>query len=224
MSSLADAIESDLAWREAELGSLKLLAAREDQKSVRYRALLRALWCLLYAHYEGFFKYTWDLYLETIERLAVPRRDATEELARFSLKTEFKTMKGDLSDAKLWSYFTSDFASWMAQAMTFNCKLETDSNLWPSVARKNLTAVGLPCSVIDANELKLSALVTRRNDIAHGKPMVIKTLSDYQPYEDAAVLAMHELGIAVLESVESKAYLLPASVGPPATLTASPSI
>lgn len=41
--SASSALEVDLSWREAELGSLKLLVAREDVDSVRYRAFARSL-------------------------------------------------------------------------------------------------------------------------------------------------------------------------------------
>jgi hypothetical protein len=61
--------------------------------------------------------------------------------------------------------------------------------------------------VVDRNELKLKALVSRRNDIAHGKKMVIQTIEEYQPYEEAALLVMHELAVAVLECLEHEKYL-----------------
>ncbi|MCU1308971.1 MAG: hypothetical protein JWO20_96 [Candidatus Angelobacter sp.] len=95
----------------------------------------------------------------------------------------------------------------MLEETTFDVKLETDSNLWPSVARKNCSELALPSEYVTTHELKLKALVSRRNDIAHGKRMIIKTLSDYQPYEEAALQTMHELAIAVLEALESKSHL-----------------
>ena len=68
MSTWSDQIEADLKWREGELASLKLLAASADHGSDRQRAILRALWAMLYAHYEGFCLFCWDLMLSAIEK------------------------------------------------------------------------------------------------------------------------------------------------------------
>ena len=207
MNIWSDTLEADLAWRESELGSLKLMAASEAKESVRYRALLRALWCLLYAHYEGFFKFSWDYYLDVLQKLEVPRKDAIDELAQFSLKKAFRGLKSDLSDTALWKHFTNDFDIWMSEKMKFEVGLETGGNLSPSIARETHLCLGLPCFEIDSGEIQLKALVDRRNEIAHGKPLVIKTLDDYQQYELTAVRAMHELALAILDSLESKKYL-----------------
>jgi len=61
---------------------------------------------------------------------------------------------------------------------------------------------------------QLNKLVNQRNEIAHGKKLVISTLAEYQPYEEAAFLVMHELGVAVVECLEKKDYLERADLGP----------
>jgi len=60
-------LEKDLQWREAELASLKRLAINATSNSVTHQSLLRALWALLYAHYEGFTKFAWDTLLDHIQ-------------------------------------------------------------------------------------------------------------------------------------------------------------
>jgi len=50
MRSPLDVISDDLDWREAELGSLKLLLSRNDVSEHQKLVLLRASWALLYAH------------------------------------------------------------------------------------------------------------------------------------------------------------------------------
>jgi hypothetical protein len=49
-------------------------------------------------------------------------------------------------------------------------------------------------------------LVTRRNDIAHGKNMVIANLTEYREYENATLCLMHELAIKSIEIIDEKAY------------------
>ncbi len=206
-------LEADLSWREGELASLKLLVSDSVRGTPRHATLLRAMWTLLYAHYEGFFKFAWDFYLDTLEKMGVARRDSANELARFSLAKRFRELRGDLSNGALWDCFTKHFEGWMKEDLRFEIRLETESNLWPNLAQKNSAEIGLPSAEVDAHELELRALVSRRNDIAHGKKMVIDSLDEYQKYEDAAVMAMHELAVAVLESLEQKRYLRGA-IGP----------
>ena len=90
MSDCSKELEGDLKWREAELASLKLLVSDAVVGSVRHTSLLRALWVLLYAHYEGFFKFAWDLYLEQLEQFDVSRNESIDSLAKFSLSKNFR--------------------------------------------------------------------------------------------------------------------------------------
>ena len=207
MSIWSNTLETDLAWREAELASLKVLVASEKEGTVRHRVLLRSLWCILYAHFEGFYKFAWDYYLESLEHQNITREQAQECLAKFSLKKNFSLLRRDTSDSVLWLHLSSHFEDWMSQQLTFKERLETESNLWPSVAKGNNVSVGLPYVELDSNDVQLRSLVSRRNEIAHGKPLVIKKLEDYQPYEQSALLAMHELAVGVLESLEMGKYL-----------------
>jgi hypothetical protein len=209
MSDWARQLGDDLSWREAELVSLKLLVSEAEIGSVRQTSLLRAIWVLLYAHYEGFFKFAWDLYLEQLEQLGIAREDAIETLVRFSLAKNFRTLRGNLSDKSLWGCFSCDLQLWMKEKIRFDVRLETNSNLWPGVAKENSIEVGLPTAELDVHEFELRALVSRRNDIAHGKNMVVQSLAEYQKYEDAAVLAMHEVAVAVLDALEQRLYLKP---------------
>jgi hypothetical protein len=62
--------------------------------------------------------------------------------------------------------------------------------------------------------VKLKSLVARRNEIAHGQKMTISSLTEYQEYENAAIVVMHELAISVLEALESKCYLSDPSTSP----------
>jgi len=209
MPDLGTILEEELTWREAELASLKLLVLDSPRGSVRELSLLRALWIMLYAHYEGFCKFAWDFYLENVERVGVAREVCCVPIARFSLAKRFSEVRGDTSVESLWSVCTTHFGEWMKEQLGFEIHLETKSNLWPNLLKENSAAVDLPFAMVDKNELKLKALVSRRNDIAHGKKMVVATLEDYKPYEDAALLVMHELAVAVLDCLERKTYLKP---------------
>jgi hypothetical protein len=211
VSTWAAQIEEDLKWREAELGSLKLAAASAPKGGDRERALLRALWTMLYAHYEGFSKFCWDVLLDQIEKDGCVRSAAIEPITIFSLAKVFKEARGDLSAEGIWKFVGKTFPNAMEQPVTFSTRLETRSNLWPSIANENNACMGLDCKQIGIHEAQLRALVGRRNDIAHGKKLIVSTLLEYEVYEKAVMIVLHELAVAVVEQLTNKKFIK----GPP---------
>lgn len=207
MASIAEDLEDDLRWREEELASLRVLAMSSGSSAPRQQALLRALCALLYAHYEGFCRFAWDYYLEELEKRGVVRSQCRPEVIILSLRKQFKGVQGDLSPNGLWSFFQNELPALLEEHLTFPMKLETESNLWPNLLIRNSLAAGLPCPAAKAQSIKLKTLVSRRNQIAHGQKELIKSLAEYTAYEHAAVIVMHELAIAVLDALESQAYL-----------------
>jgi hypothetical protein len=207
MSIWADQIEEDLKWREAELGSLKLAAAAAPEKSDRQRALLRALWTMLYAHYEGFCKFCWDLLLNEIERNGCSRERATECIAILSLTKVFREFRKDTSPTGIWSFLHTRLPDEMKQATIFPFRLETQSNLWPKLARQNNLSVGLPSTQIDLNASLLNSLVGRRNEIAHGKKLVVESLDEYANYEKSVMVVLHEMAVAVVDCLEKETFI-----------------
>lgn len=207
MSNWSKEIENELDWRWSELASIKVQIIKSDKTSVRYQALLRALIVLLYAHYEGFCKFSWDLYLDSLERQQLKRKDCDERIVRLSLSKKFKELRGDLSPQGVWDFFTTHFPLLMDDCLEFKVRLETQSNLWPHLLKTNSQEVGLSCTMADYHESLLKALVRRRNDIAHGRRELIRDLDEYEKYEKAAFDAMYELGLSVVECLENRTYL-----------------
>lgn len=206
MSSWANQIEDDLKWREAELGSLKLQAAASSANSDRQRALLRALWTMLYAHYEGFCKFCWDVLLDEIEKDGCARCDATDKIASLSLAKVFQEFRKDTSPDGILAFVHTTLPGKMNEPLTFPNRLETRSNLWPNLARENSAAVGLMTAQIDAHAKQLGALVGRRNEIAHGKKLVVESLDEYAEYEKAVMLVLHELAVSVVDTLDTRGF------------------
>jgi hypothetical protein len=207
MNDWANQIEENLGWREGELASIKILLSTTNKESVRYKALLRSLVVLLYAHYEGFCKFAWDLYLDTIEQEKVKRHECCEEIIKLSLRKKFKELGGDLSSKSIWDFFTKNLPEFLTEEVEFKIHLETESNLWPNLLKANSTDAGLACLMADSNQILLKTLVGRRNNIAHGQKEIIADLAEYEKYERAAFEAMIELGLSVVECLEQRKYL-----------------
>src|SRR4028118_1366781 len=128
MSKWLKELEDDLNWRETELAILKQQAVLASKDSDRYRVLLRAMWALLYAHYEGFCKFAWDLYLEELQKAGVKRKNCKDEIAKLSLQKKFKALKGNLSPENLWNFGQTDFEIMLEDNLDFHqISLETQS-------------------------------------------------------------------------------------------------
>ncbi|NEQ64877.1 MAG: hypothetical protein F6K21_05120 [Symploca sp. SIO2D2] len=207
MSSWLKQLEEDLDWRLTELAILKKQAVLASKDSDRYRALLRALWAMLYAHYEGFCKFAWDLYLDELQKVSVKRKDCKDEIAKLSLQKQFKSLKGDLSPESLWNFGQTGFRTMLEDNLDFQVKLETQSNLYPQLFKENSLKVCLSCALVDQYEIELKGLVRRRNEIAHGQKTIIKDLNEYKKYEDAAIEVMHELAVAIVDCLDKQLYL-----------------
>lgn len=206
-------LERDIDWRFEELAVLRLWVSATTPKSVASRAGLRALWAMLYAHYEGFCKFALDLYLDYLEKQRIIRTQLREEIAAYSLEAVFRTLRGNMSRESLWKFFKTELPAMLQATASFDTKLDTNSNLWPALLKQHCDTVGLKVSSIDEHVLKLRTLVARRNEIAHGKPNIVNSLAEYQKYEDAVSAVVYELALAISAAVEDKEYLSSSTPG-----------
>ncbi len=178
LHSLETQVEADLAWREAELAVFREMLASKNYGEVRSRALFRAGWALLYAHYEGFIKFCLDLYLEYICKRHVHCRSLPHRLFIYLIDEEIQRAKS-LPPEEIVNFFLNEFQCLRdkaPQAVTVN----TQSNLWPDLLEKILVRLDLEAPDIVRERRRLQTLVARRNDIAHGKKVFIDDF-DYYP-------------------------------------------
>lgn len=201
-------LEQDLKWREAELASLKRLAINATTEQVAYRALLRAMWALLYAHFEGFTKFCWDTVLDHVQSAAIPAGGLDTKFALLALEPRFRNHRANLDSNSIWSFFEVGLPQALLAAAEFpdDSRLKTESNLWPNIFERESDRLGIQCDELHKHRNRIKALVARRNDIAHGKNMVIATLTEYHEYENATLCLMHELAIKSIEIIDGKVY------------------
>ena len=201
-------LEQDLKWREAELASLKRLAINATTEQVAYRALLRAMWALLYAHFEGFTKFCWDTVLDHVQTAAIPAGKLESKFALLALEPRFKMHRANLETSSIWSFFEVGLPQALLATAQFpdDSRLKTESNLWPNIFERESGRLGIQCDELHKHRSRIKALVARRNDIAHGKNLVIASLTEYHDYENAALCLMHELAIKSIEIIDAKAY------------------
>lgn len=202
-------IDADLIWREQELGSLKLLAVRESRDRVKMTTILRAMTAMLYAHYEGFSKFCWELFVAEVGKIQPVTRELTNELKATVLRNKLSKLRHSSTDLEIIEYLVQyDSMSRMSQSDFGAVKIETESNLWPETFKKLATQLGLDCSYLNQYETTIKSLVGQRNGIAHGEKLLIDQIEKYEKLEKSTLLIMHELAISTMQSLEDKHYLL----------------
>ena len=77
--------------------------------------------------------------------------------------------------------------------------IDTKSNLWPNLLQDILVRLELESYVIIEDTRKLATLVSRRNDIAHGKKVFIDDVTYYLEYEVAVSNVMYAMALAVVD-------------------------
>lgn len=191
VKSLLDIISEDLSWREAELGSLKLLLSRRDVSEHQKTVLLRASWALLYAHYEGFFKTSltvfYDFAKDSVERCGV----LPVKTKLFALERQLKKLRGLPSEAFLNELEV--FSERFCDADPTFPDVDTKSNLWPNVLEELLADADISLKALETHKAKIATLVNRRNNISHGKRDIVSEVSYYRSFEDVVYDLMYEM-------------------------------
>lgn len=204
-------IEDDLKWRENELQFLKKIAFDTREDHVKNVTALRSLWVMLYAHYEGFCKFVWDIYLDHIEQSRVQNKNLSSSIMLISLSKELDRKRKGITNKLLCDFCAVEYHQYLEQYAHFSDenKLSTKSNLYPNVMDENNEKLSLSLSSLAEgnNRTNIKALVSRRNDIAHGKKMYIRNLEEYQIYEESAFNIMIDLACEIIEAIEQRIHL-----------------
>jgi MAE_28990/MAE_18760-like HEPN len=200
-----DLLSKDLDWREAELGSLKLLLARADTTDHQKLVLLRSCWALLYAHYEGFVKTALTIFYSEASKRVADCGSLPEGTKIFALANSLRKMRSH-SDTELLKEIEGFAVKFINQKPGFP-EVDTKSNLWPNVLEDLLSNADLALNTLEQNRIRLRTLVARRNDIAHGKNELIKEVDYYRQYEASVYDVMYELAFCVDDRLRRPPYI-----------------
>lgn len=208
MLDVCNEINTDLDWRERELAALKsmlYISKNEAQK----QALLRAAWVMLYAHYEGFAKNTWEKYLQVIERSELPIRRLSPLFLRLCLEPLLRSSrpKEDAPYDKLVEFGRSGLDKLLDSPIKFEKRLPTYNNLYPNTFRENCQKIGLSFEKVNEFQTELKLLVVRRNGIAHGGKNFFDEIQELTRHETAVLTVLTELAVEVINSIEQNKHL-----------------
>ncbi|WP_424361114.1 MAE_28990/MAE_18760 family HEPN-like nuclease [Methylocystis parvus] len=197
ISKLEASIEADLDWRHAELAVYREILATLGENEIKRKAMYRAAWALIYAHYEGFCKYCLEGYIEFLSSAMQDCVGFSDRMFVFMIEKEIKKARSLSSDG-IYAFYANDIPKIRVSAPP-KIGIETNSNLWPTLLRSILDRLELGSYSIILDEAKIKTLVARRNDIAHGKKVFIEDLRYYLEYERAASNLMYSLALAIVD-------------------------
>jgi hypothetical protein len=234
LSDLAAQLEAELLWRQDEVRFFQNRGATlstEDEKD-QYR---RAVILVLYAHFEGFCKFGFELYRTTVNGEQISCADATPAVAAAGWAQLFKELrdpnkkssdfKNSLPhDGKLHRFardreFMERTAEFGQLPVTIpDDFVDTESNLKPVVLRKILYRLGLPHDQFEQHEGQISRLLNTRNKIAHGEDRAGIKEADYDELRKLVFQMIDAIKNKIIEYLRQKAYLKPL---PPVTVSTS---
>lgn len=210
----------------------KLSDMEDDDSQSRY---CKCLVVMLYAHFEGFWKAAFSIYLKTINSEGVQCSDAIEEFVAASMHDLFQALanpnsKSDFfrrtapDDTKLHRFARhKEFAGSVETAFASVVEIpvddlvDTESNLTPVVVKKILFRLGFSHEEFKSEEGTIQQLLRRRNDIAHGSARGGVPVNAYTDLESAVISVMKRVVLLIFESLNAKSYLKPPATAPAAT-------
>jgi len=197
LARLEKTIEIDLDWRNAEIAIFREQLSLGVQTETKKRAMFRAGWLLLYAHYEGFSKFCLEIYIEYMCSILKDCHGIPDKTFVYFVDKEIKSTKS-MSSEDTFLFFKNEINSLRTKSPK-PLMVDTKSNLWPEVLLELISKLDLTGYTIISDEKKLKTLVARRNDIAHGKSVFIDDLHYYLEYERVVINTMYELALAVVD-------------------------
>lgn len=85
--------------------------------------------------------------------------------------------------------------------------IDTESNLWYIVLKKNLFKIGLPIDFFEDHKHTIDKLVNRRNGIAHGNERSGVSCHDYEKMEREVLQVMEDINRLLYDYAVHQKYL-----------------
>lgn len=200
-----DTISHDLDWREREIASMRILITGDGLTQSQRKALLRAAWAMLYAHYEGFIKNTLTVFYDEAAKATEKCENLPSETRAFALKDALKNLR-NLKYGEMLSSIEQFHIEYLTSPPVFPT-VDTDSNLWPHTLVKLLNVADLSTQTVEKHAPMLRTLVSRRNSIAHGEKTFINDLPYYLEFEAAVYEVLYDVALQVDTRLSQPPYI-----------------
>jgi hypothetical protein len=199
-------IVEDLGWREAELAILRKQLTLTKAGTVQEATFLRTNLAMVYAHYEGFCKFSLGVYIDAMEKQNLKPCDLKWSIAAPSLKKFHAELRDTADVGDFFTLLLDSFEKHLNDKPLFE-RPENIANLWPDLLARWMVRLGLDSKNIQAESFRLKTLVDNRNHIAHGKKLTISSRTELDQVSNSATLAMHEVAVGIAYALEQRLYL-----------------
>ena len=206
--ALSEAIDNSLAWRKKELTSLRIIieASRRDHER---NLLIRAAMPVLYAHWEGFTKEASQLYLKFVSQQGLKFCELKENFFALAARGRIRQASG-AQRVSAHLCLVSFILESQNKDIKFLAKssIDTRSNLSSSVFKEIMLCLGLKydSSWVSRELLVNGSLLKNRNDIAHGKNVIIDEDTYHQLHSLVIEMLNHFRNI-IENAANLKSYL-----------------
>lgn len=220
-----DELDYERDWRLDEMVFLRdqLGNIADDDKKKLYR---RSLLVMLYAHHEGFCKFALQHYVRGINTVKLGCAAVNGAIVAAAWTDVFAALEsGDRKNRVFKSQlphdeplhrfsrrrdFVNDLDRLQRMTATIpDTAIDTESNLWPIVMKKNLYRVGLSYDAFSQHDGDIGMLLQRRNNIAHGAQRDGIDQADYDLLEAAVRQIMTDLSDMLVDAVKKQLFLKP---------------
>lgn len=215
-------MEEELTWRQKELVFLRNVLgnlSKEDDKNMYRKSLV----VMLYAHFEGFCKTCLLIYIKSVNDLKIPRKQANDNLIAASMEYIFngydnldrkcKVFKRQLpNDTELHRFYRRtdlvvQFNDFLDEDLVIaDSVINTESNLWYHVLKKNLFKLGIDYTAFDKYESSIDLLVNKRNSIAHGSEKFGVKENEFKRMQDDIIETMNNIIKILIINLKDKSF------------------
>lgn len=215
-------LQTEMLWREEEIRGLRNIMSGVTPPAVNM--LRRATICILYAHVEGFVKFSFGLYIDAINSMELDCNSVKPVLTAAVYYVDFmkinnpdrknKIFKKSLPDEshlhRIFRY--EEFFEKISDVLNQKIKIEdgyinTEGNVGKEVLQKLLYQVGLPHHLLDKAIGPLTKLMNKRNNIAHGVDKGVITDDEFEVYYECCLKIIKELSKVLFVAFDERAFL-----------------
>ena len=216
-------LETEFEWRIKELRFFQNLCEELELETSRDQ-FRRATVLLLYSHFEGYCKFSFNLYVSAINSAGLLCNQVNSSVVTATLHDVFSKLRDGAGkapefknalpdDSKLHKFaLAREFVERSAEIMgrpVFipDQVVDTESNLKPIVLRKNLFRLGLPHDEFANFEPSINKLLAVRNKIAHGESRAGIEKSRYDELRDSALQVMTGVTTGITRAFDEKKFM-----------------
>lgn len=169
IEELCGFIDKDLEIRKRELSTLKF--AIDTARSSHRGALRRAVFLLIYSHWEGFFRTCATAYCHYVAHCRIAYENIRPNFIALSLVARVEQLRDAKRSAFIVELVTDLLTRTVStEAFSWTEELDTRSNLDSNVLRELLLLIGIDHSPYVIHQKFLDHnLVGLRNQVAHGQ-------------------------------------------------------